>query len=135
LRLLLRATAAVMLLALVALFMPRSWMAWAHEWLGLGKFPDEPIAEYLARLCSALYAAFGGLLLLTSADVWKYERAITYLALAFAGVSAGLAIASLRAGMPVSWLVADPLASGGFCGVTLLLQSLARKERRERPSG
>jgi hypothetical protein len=37
------------LFALVPVFMPMSWMAAAHRWLGLGEMPTGPIVEYLAR--------------------------------------------------------------------------------------
>ncbi len=37
------------LFALVAVFMPSSWMAATHRWLGLGEMPTGPVVEYLAK--------------------------------------------------------------------------------------
>jgi hypothetical protein len=34
--------------ALVGVFMPLSWMATTHYWLGLGDMPTGPVVEYLA---------------------------------------------------------------------------------------
>ena len=34
------------LFALVAVFMPSSWMAVTHHWLGLGEMPTGPVVEY-----------------------------------------------------------------------------------------
>jgi hypothetical protein len=39
------------LFALVAVFMPRSWMAASHRWLGLGEMPIAP-ELCSGRLCS-----------------------------------------------------------------------------------
>jgi len=50
------------LFALVPVFMPVSWMAGTHRWLGLGEMPTGPIVEYLARSLSAFYALVGALL-------------------------------------------------------------------------
>ena len=35
------------LFALVAVFMPVSWMVATHRWLGLGEMPTAPVADYL----------------------------------------------------------------------------------------
>ena len=47
--LLLRFVGVPALFALVAVFMPSSWMASTHRWLGLGEMPTAPVVEYLAR--------------------------------------------------------------------------------------
>ena len=57
--LLLRIVGVGALFALVAVFMPVSWMAATHRWLGLGEMPTGPIVEYLARSLSAFYAIMG----------------------------------------------------------------------------
>ncbi len=62
LALLLWVIGAVWLLAPIPLWMPRAWIEAGHRWLGLGRFPDSPIAEYLARSVSALSGCYGGLL-------------------------------------------------------------------------
>ena len=128
LRIILRLTAALMLLALVAVFMPKPWMAAAHEWLGLGVFPDAPIAEYLARSTSALYALVGGAMLIAASDVRRYARMITYLALAMAAVSVAIFVTCFS-DLPLWWLLGDLVTAGGFAAIVLVLQHMARKSR------
>jgi hypothetical protein len=130
LKLLLRAAGAVCGLAIVAFFMPRSWMAACHEWLGLGAFPEAPIAEYLARLTSGLYAFYGVLLWLLATDVRRFARVITYQAVVVMVLAAaGLPLGALG-GMPWPWLIADALSAGGFCAAVLVLQARAAAARR-----
>jgi hypothetical protein len=75
------------LFALVAVFMPFSWMAATHRWLGLGEMPTGPIVEYLARSLSAFYAFFGALCLAMAADVERYRRLVQFLGAALAVMS------------------------------------------------
>ena len=128
LKIILQLTAVSMLLAVVAVLMPKSWMAIAHEWLGLGEFPQQPIAEYLARTTSALYALVGGALLICAGDVRRYGRMITFLALATAGVSVAIAVTCFN-DLPAWWLAGDLLTAGGFAAIVLVLQYMARKDQ------
>ena len=50
-------------LGAVALFMPRHWMVLGCEFLGMEAFPSQPVAEYLARETSGMYAFYGVLLI------------------------------------------------------------------------
>ena len=52
----LRWVGGVSLLALVAVFMPYSWMDTIHQALGMGTLPAVPIVGYLARSLSLFYA-------------------------------------------------------------------------------
>ena len=107
LALLLYASGGVMLLALFAIFLPTEWMARTHRWLGLGEFPAAPLVDYLTRSASALYAIYGGLLLLLARDVRRFAPVIVYLAvtgLAFGVVMVGVDFA---AGMPRYWSVGE----------------------------
>ena len=61
------------LFALVAVFMPLSWMATTHRWLGLGEMPTASVVEYLARSVSAFYALLGALCLVVAADLERYR--------------------------------------------------------------
>src|SRR4051794_28031632 len=70
------------LFALVAVFMPVSWMAATHRWLGLGEMPTAPVVEYLARSLSALYALLGALFLVVAADPERYRPLVRFLAVA-----------------------------------------------------
>ena len=86
--------------AVFTIFMPTSWMATTHEWLGLGEFPDTPITQYLARSVSAFYAMFGGLAIIVSMDVKRYGPLIVYLAYATMAFGAVLTGIDAMAGLP-----------------------------------
>jgi hypothetical protein len=75
------------LFALVAVFMPVSWMAATHRWLGLGEMPTDPVVEYLARSVSACYALVGALCLVVAADLERYRPLVRFLGVAFALMS------------------------------------------------
>jgi len=105
--LLLRVSGGVMLLALFAIVLPTEWMAATHRWLGLGEFPASPLVDYLTRSASALYAIYGGLLVLLARDVRRFAPVIVYLAvtgLAFGVIMIGVDFA---AGMPRYWSVGE----------------------------
>jgi hypothetical protein len=92
--------------------------------MGLGSFPSEPIADYLARSVSSLCAFYGGLLLTLSRDVERFAPIIKYQAVAIMLLSAFGIFAGTRAGLPATWLIADALG----CWVFLLpIYLLSRK--------
>src|SRR5262245_21812701 len=111
------------LFALVAMFMPLSWMAATHRWLGLGEMPTGPVVEYLARSLSAFYAVMGALCLVLATDLERYRPLVRFLGVAFALMSVVLLGVDLAAGMPWWWS-----ASEGPGGVVFwaLLVVLAR---------
>jgi hypothetical protein len=121
LKLLLRILGAICVLAVIPLFMPRSWLDAGHRTLGLGPFPTAPIAEYLARSVSALCAFYGGLLLLLARDVRRFLTIIKYQALAIMVLSAIGILAGVRAGLPASLVVADALGCWIFLLPILIL--------------
>ena len=105
--LLLYVSGGVMLLAVFAIFLPTEWMAATHRWLGLGEFPASPLVDYLTRSISALYAVYGGLLILLARDLRRFAPAVVYLAvtgLAFGVIMIGVDFA---AGMPRYWSVSE----------------------------
>ena len=85
--LLLRIVGVPALFALVAVFMPVSWMAATHRWLGLGEMPTGPVVEYLARSLSAFYAIMGALCLVLASDLERYRPLVRFLGVAFALMS------------------------------------------------
>jgi len=133
LRLVLRITGIVALPAIVAVFMPREWMAAIHAWLGLGQFPAGPIVEYLARGLSAFYAMLGGLVLLVSFDVRRHEQVIRYLAVV--GLVFGVVIFAidLLIGLPLFWTVGEGPATVALSAAILILQW--RAKAAEPPAG
>jgi hypothetical protein len=105
--LLLRFVGVTALFALFAVFMPASWMATTHRWLGLGEMPTGPVVEYLARSLSASYAIMGVLCLVLAADLERYRPLVRCLGLAFALMSVVLLGVDLAAGMPRWWSASE----------------------------
>ena len=95
------------LFALVPVFMPWSWMAATHRWLGLGEMPTGPVVEYLARSLSAFYAVMGALCLVVAADLERYRPLVRFLGVAFALMSLVLLGVDLAAGMPWWWTASE----------------------------
>jgi hypothetical protein len=113
--LLLRAFGAICLAALVPLWMPGEWIRSAHEWLGWGTFPEQPVAMYMARSNSALAAFYGGLLWVLATDVRRYRAPIRYQAAAILVYSAAGIVQGRAAGMPWWFVVGDFVGCAVFC--------------------
>ena len=120
--LLLRLTALGCMSAIFAVFMPRTWMAFVHEKLGLGKFPDGPVIVYLARSVSFFYAGLGVVIWLAATDVRRYVSLIRFVATA--GIVFGIVIttSNVLTGMPWWWQVGEALSVFPLCIVVLWLQ-------------
>ena len=97
---LLRFVGVTALFALVPMFMPISWIASTHRWLGLGEMPTGPVVEYLARSLSAFYAIMGALCLVLTTDLERYRPLVLFLGVAFALMSLVVLGVDLAAGMP-----------------------------------
>src|SRR5262249_50404868 len=100
---LLRFVGVTALFALVAVFMPVSWMAATHRWLGLGEMPTAPVVEYLARSLSAFYALMGAICLVLTTDLKHYRPLVRFLGAAFALMSLVALGVDLAAGMRWWW--------------------------------
>ena len=114
---------------LIAVVMPDQWMDLGHRALGMGPFPDEPIAEYLARSTSSLSAFYGGLVWALSTDVVRYAPIIRYQAIAMICLSTGGLIVGLVADVPMVWIAIDVAGCWLFCVPTLYL--LSRLPKRD----
>ena len=104
---LLRASGAVMLLALIPLVMPFAWMDLVHRQLGLGKLPDAPIVDYLARSASALYAVHGALLIFAASDVRRYLPLVRFLAWVAVVFGPIMICIDHAANMPLLWTLCE----------------------------
>lgn len=125
----LRFAGIVCLLGVVGLFMPASAMADVHQSAGLGIFPEEPIAVYLARATSALCGLFGGLMIFLSRDVKRYRSVIAFQAIGLIAVSGALAVASIGSGRLFYFLLADTAACWAYSiPVLWLVRSCTRVE-------
>ena|SRR5438270_3431098 len=91
------------LFALVAVFMPVSWMVATHRWLGLGEMPTSPVIEYLARSLSAFYALLGALCLVLASDLERYRPLVRFLAAAVVLMSVVFTGVDLAVGLPWWW--------------------------------
>ena len=108
--------------ALAAVVAPRAWIVASHEWLGMGKFPVEPIVEYLARCTSVWYASYGLLLWFISCDVERYVRLISFLSCML--VVQGIVIVGidLGSGMPGWWTAFEGPCCSGLGAILLVMQ-------------
>jgi hypothetical protein len=109
------------LFALIAVFMPLSWMATTHRWLGLGDMPTGPVVEYLARSLSAFYAVMGALCLVVASDLERYRPLVRFLGVAFALMSVVLLGVDLTAGMPWWWTASEGPGGVVFGALLFLL--------------
>lgn len=130
LQILLRVGGITMLLATFAIFMPVSWMASSHVWLGMGDFPESTLVDYLTRSISFLYAVHGGLLLVVSGNIQRYRPVLLYFGIATVVGGVLLTGIDLHAGMPSWWTLAEgpPVALIGLLITWLVLRSSSRDE-------
>lgn len=126
--LLLRTIGLIDAAALIAVLAPRSWIAANHEWLGLGSFPEQPIAGYLARCTSIWYVSYGLLLWFVSFDTRKYAQLITLLACTM--LIQGLVIIGIDVseGMPLWWCLLEGPCCSVLGGLLMIVQRYAATE-------
>jgi len=103
LKLILQINGTVMAIALVAVFMSHDQMAVIHQWLGLGKFPEGIIVDYLARSLSGFYAIIGVLYIVLARDIRAYASIITVTAWASICFGVATIIIDLQLGFPAWW--------------------------------
>jgi len=127
--LVLRAIGAVCMLALVAVFMPRAWIDWCHQRLGLGPFPVAPVAEYLARSESFLYAALGAALWALGGAADRMGRAIRAVGLGMVVAGPIFLLIDFRSGLPWWWMAGEGPWITVMGLVILFLSAKARRGR------
>jgi hypothetical protein len=113
--------------ALLAVVMPQAWHVAIHDWLGLGTFPDAPIAEYLARGMSGVCGVYGVLLIWMANDVRRYAGLLAAQAVLLMCVSLAATVMLIESGMPAWWLYGD---AGSVWGFQLLVLLLLRRLKR-----
>ena len=112
LRLLLWTIAIVQCSAILAVIMPRSWMDWCGDSMGVGELSQTPLAGYLARLSSAMYVVHGTLVGYVAAKLPKSSLMVRPLALTRLLGLMMLWIDSIEA-MPQAWLFVECTALFG----------------------
>jgi hypothetical protein len=125
LKLLLRVVGIVTLPAIVAVFMPHSWLVWSVQYTEPGT-PVKVLVSYLARLLSAFYVLLGLMFLLFAADVRRYAGPIRLVALWSLMAVAGFLIQAVPALVKGGfgwflWFVAGDVAFGLALAVAILL--------------
>jgi hypothetical protein len=103
----LRATAALLLLAFVGAALPESWMKAVHEWGELGPWPGGALLVYLARVVALLYGFLGLLALYLSFDVGRYRPLIRFMALVSFPFVPVMFVVIWGAGLPMVWAVCE----------------------------
>ena len=129
LKLVLRLSGLVLLLAFPAALLPVEWMAATHRWLGLGEFPASPLVDYMTRSASVLYGIHGGLLLVLAHRPRRFRAAIAYLAGMNLLAGVALVVIDVRAGLPWIWVIAEGPSVFAFGVLVLaLLRGLPRDQ-------
>ena len=99
----LRISAAGLMLAFLAVLLPVDWMAATHPRLGLGEFPRTPIVDYLTRSIAALYGFHGVFVWIVSSDPARYRVFVWFAAIMNVVFGAMMIAIDLHAGMPAIW--------------------------------
>ena len=125
----LRLSAGVLLLALVAVVLPQSWMAQTNDWLGFSPLPDTPLVGYLTRSLSGAYALLGVLTLALASDVRRYAPLIACFGWGYLVFGVILLVIDFAVGMPLAWaLIEGPVVIGSGTVQLWLLARLGRDE-------
>ena len=131
----LRISAAVLLLAFPMMLLPVEWMAITHRWLGLGEFPATPLVDYLTRSISFLYGFHGGLMLVAASDIRRYHGVLVYIAVSGIAFGACIIAIDLHAGLPLYWTLGEgPFIISSAALIGLLLRAVPRNGERPSPS-
>jgi hypothetical protein len=102
--LLLRVSGGLMLLALVAVFLPQEMMQAANRALLKEDLPDGRLVQYLSRSVSLLYAAQGVITLYLSCHVQRYLPLLAVQAWVAVVLGIGMLLLDSRIGMPAFWM-------------------------------
>lgn len=121
-------------LAVFAVVMPYCWMDAIHQWLGMGKLPDEPIVGYLAWSTSAFYAMLGGLLWTASFHLHRNRLVLRYLGAAIIFLGIALFVVDWVEGMPLFWKICEGPITVAF-GMVILWLSHRIKQMSLEKSG
>jgi hypothetical protein len=126
---LLRVMGGIVVLAIVPVFFPASWMKFLHELAELGAIPDQPIFWYLTRSLSLMYFAHGVFVFALSTNVRRYWPLIQLLCVLNLVIGLILIGIDLNASMPWWWTIAE---GPGIIAGGILLLILVRKQERKK---
>ncbi len=89
--------------AVIPMVMPFSWMQAGNDWLGLEPLAETPLAQYLTRSLSAVYALIGALTIYLGLNVRRYRDLIAFVGWLTAFLGVALFGIDLAAGLPAAW--------------------------------
>ena len=127
LKLVLQINGWIMATAVFAVVLSHEQMAAIHQWLGLGKFPDAKIVDYLARSLSGFYTIIGVLYIALARDIHAYASIITLAAWASICFGLGSIIINLQLDFPFWWTWGEGSFITGYGVVVLWLQRKVKK--------
>ena len=93
--------------AAVPIFFSPSLMATIHQGLGLGEFPQQPIAVYLAKSTALMYAMHGSVMLYVAVNFARYKHLVPLLGWLHVALGATLVYIDCVAPMPWWWLSSE----------------------------
>ena len=120
----LRVSAAGLMLAFLAVLLPADWMAATHPRLGLGEFPRTPIVDYLTRSIAALYGFHGVFVWIVSLDPVRYRVFVWFAAIMNIVFGAMMIAIDLHAGMPAIWTAIE---GPSIMAMGVVIAALARR--------
>jgi hypothetical protein len=88
-------------------FMPESWLAAFHAWLGLGHLPDSVFLRYITRGATLCQGAIGAALWTIASDVTRYRPLVIVTAIALIVASPSFYVIDAESGMPLAARVWD----------------------------
>jgi hypothetical protein len=123
-----RVSGVVMMFSLIFVFCPFSWMVRTNGWLGMSQeLIYTPVASYLIRTLSGMYAIIGGLFLFISYDLPRYRDLMRFLGTIAIAAGIGITILDTILRLPFAWTALEgPMTIG--LGVIILY--LSRPGRR-----
>jgi hypothetical protein len=103
----LRVSSIILITAFIAVILPYDIMNQIHQLIGLGKLPQSPILDYLARTVSFFYGIHGVLLLYISFNLIKYLKILKLLIILGFIFGITLFFIDLNAPLPLQWTLVE----------------------------
>ncbi|HLB73345.1 MAG TPA: hypothetical protein VJJ98_04960 [Sedimentisphaerales bacterium] len=124
----LRVSGVGMLFALIFVFCPFSWMVRINAWLGMSEeLVYTPVANYLIRTLSAMYAIIGSLFILISFDLRRYREIIRFLGTIAIAAGLGITILDAILRLPFLWTALEGPMTIALGAIILYLSRTKRR--------
>lgn len=118
---LLRLAAVIDMLAFPWVVVPRSWMEASHAWLGMGEMPAGAVVDFTIRQSAFFYGMHGILLWWLSRDVVRFQPIVRLIGWTYLIFGPVFFLIDWTSGTPSWWTWCDPLATGAFGTLVLLI--------------